>query len=163
MFMNGKPIRYRILLAVTGLLLVLGSGCSTQKRATRETPAERVVRTALTYEGVPYRFGGNDRSGLDCSGLIHLAIEQEGLEFPRVSYRMYDEGRKIGLDKVRPGDLLFFRTQRTRRKVNHVGLVVRVRRKEIFFIHSTSQRGVIVSSLREEYWKDAFKRAKRVL
>ena len=76
---------------------------------------------------------------------------------------MYLKGYSIPLKKVKRGDLLFFKTTRKRGKVNHVGLITSVKNGVIRFIHSTSSRGVLVSSLREKYWKRAFIKAKRVL
>lgn len=100
---------------------------------------------------------------MDCSGLVYRSMMDEGYAIPRVSHQMAGQGRGIKLREVQRGDLLFFKTPRNPGRINHVGLVVDVRSNEIYFIHSTSGRGVIVSSLDERYWQKAFKRARRVL
>lgn len=125
--------------------------------------ADLVINTALEYTGVRYRFGGSSRKGMDCSGLLYIAFGEHDISLPRVSYQMAEEGRRIGISEVAKGDLLFFKTSKGGRRINHVGLVVAVDGDEIQFIHSTSSRGVIVSSLREGFWNYAFVKATRIL
>ena len=125
--------------------------------------AEQIISTAMTFSGVRYKFGGTSRRGMDCSGLLYVSFKEHGIEFPRISYEMANQGRKIGVKKVRKGDLLFFKTRKRGKRINHVGLVVDVDGDDIKFIHSTTSRGVIVSSLREGYWNHAFVKATRVL
>ncbi len=124
--------------------------------------ADQIIHTALTYTGVRYKFGGTSRQGLDCSGLLYLAFGEHDFQLPRISYQMAEEGKSIHVNRVEKGDLLFFKTTKKAKKINHVGLVVAVEGDEIRFIHSTSSRGVIVSSLREGYWNYAFVKATRV-
>ncbi|WGH77024.1 C40 family peptidase [Tenacibaculum tangerinum] len=125
--------------------------------------ADKVVWTAVTYKGVPYRFGGMTKKGMDCSGLIFTSFQQRNVPIGRTSYEMYAQGISIPLREVQRGDLLFFKTSRKRGKINHVGLVTSVTNGDIRFIHSTTSKGVIVTSLYESYWKRAFIKAKRVL
>ena len=125
--------------------------------------AEEIINTAMSFTGVRYRFGGTSRKGMDCSGLLYVAFNEHNIALPRVSYHMANEGRRIKVHNVTKGDLLFFKTTKRGKKINHVGLVVDVEDNEIKFIHSTSSRGVIVSSLREGFWNYAFVKATRVL
>jgi len=67
------------------------------------------------------------------------------------------------LSEVIKGDLLFFKTSKSSKRINHVGLVVNVKHDSIEFIHSTSSKGVITTMLSEEYWKKAFIEARRIL
>ncbi len=127
------------------------------------TKADEIINTALTYSGVRYKYGGTSRKGMDCSGLLFVSFNENEVDLPRVSHEMAGEGKKIGLQKVRKGDLLFFKTSRKGKRINHVGLVVSVEGDDIKFIHSTSSRGVIVSSLREGFWNLSFVKATRVL
>ncbi|MCM4150783.1 NlpC/P60 family protein [Arenibacter sp. N53] len=124
---------------------------------------EQIVNTALTFSGVRYKFGGTTDRGMDCSGLLFVAFGEHDIQLPRSSYQMAEEGEKINLKNISKGDLLFFGTSRRKNNINHVGLVVQVDGDEIKFIHSTSSRGVIVSSLREGYWNYAFIKATRIL
>ncbi|MDX8554376.1 C40 family peptidase [Tenacibaculum sp. 1B UA] len=136
---------------------------ATTKSSSKVTVADKIVWTAVTYKGVPYRFGGMTKRGMDCSGLIFTSFKQRNMPIARTSHQMYLQGENISLREVQRGDLLFFKTSRKRGRVNHVGLVTSVDNGDIRFIHSTTSRGVIVTSLHENYWKRAFIKAKRVL
>lgn len=127
-----------------------------------ETPADAVVETALTFTGVRYKYGGTNRKGMDCSGLLYTSFLKNDIALPRTSEMLSEKGKKVKVRQVQKGDLLFFKTRRGRTKINHVGLVVDVKDEEVKFIHSTTSRGVIVSSLREGYWNHAFVKATRL-
>ncbi len=135
----------------------------TERKEKTPEKAENIINTAMTFTGVRYKYGGTSRKGMDCSGLLYVAFGQHNIVLPRVSYHMANEGRRIKVHNVNKGDLLFFKTSKRGKKINHVGLVVAVENDEIKFIHSTSSRGVIVSSLREGFWNYAFVKATRVL
>lgn len=132
-----------------------------EKRSNKR--ADKVVEKAMTFSGTRYKFGGTTKRGMDCSGLIYVALTQNDISFPRVSHQMADEGKRIKLKDVEKGDLLFFKTTKSGKRINHVGLVVDVDGDNIRFIHSTSSRGVIVSSLREGFWNHSFIKATRIL
>lgn len=134
-----------------------------KRKVRKNETAERVVKSAMAFTGTRYKYGGTTKRGMDCSGLVHVSFIENGIEFPRVSYQMADEGKKVSVGQVQKGDLLFFKTSRKGKRINHVGLVVAVDGDDIRFIHSTTSRGVIVSSLREGYWNSAFVKASRVL
>lgn len=125
--------------------------------------ADHVISTAMTFSGTRYKYGGTTKKGMDCSGLLYVAFGEHDVQLPRVSYHMAEEGKKIKVKNVVKGDLLFFKTKKRARRINHVGMVVAVEGDEIKFIHASSSRGVIVSSLREGYWNHAFVKATRVL
>ncbi len=125
--------------------------------------ATSIINDAIAFSGTRYKYGGTTKKGMDCSGLLYVAFNKNDITLPRVSYVMAEEGKDINLKKVEEGDLLFFKTSRKSRRINHVGLVVSVNNSEIKFIHATTSRGVIVSSLKEGYWNDAFVKATRVL
>lgn len=122
-----------------------------------------VIKTAMKYNGTPYRYGGTTKKGMDCSGLVYVSFKENGIPLERISSAMAKQGKKIKLKEVEKGDLLFFTTSKNRRRINHVGLVVSVRGNDIQFIHSTTSRGVLVSSLNEGYWNYAFNHARKVL
>ncbi|MEO0528848.1 MAG: C40 family peptidase [Bacteroidota bacterium] len=132
-------------------------------RKTLSTKADIIINTALTFSGVRYKFGGTTKKGMDCSGLLFVSFREHDVLLPRTSYLMANEGKRIKVGKVTKGDLLFFKTSKKGKRINHVGLVVEVKGDDIKFIHSTSSRGVIVSSLREGFWNYAFVKATRVL
>ncbi len=125
--------------------------------------ADHVINTALQFSGTRYKFGGTTKRGMDCSGLLYVAFGENNVKLPRTSYHMAEEGKRVKLKNVVKGDLLFFRTSRRAKRINHVGMVVAIEDDEIKFIHASSSRGVIVSSLREGFWNKAFVRANRIL
>jgi len=99
---------------------------------------------------------------MDCSGLVYTSFKGENIELPRISRDMATQGVNVELKDVIEGDLLFFKTSR-KNSINHVGLVTEINDGQVYFIHSTTQRGVIVSSLDETYWKNSFTTARRIL
>ncbi|WP_026776747.1 C40 family peptidase [Polaribacter sp. Hel_I_88] len=125
--------------------------------------ADKIVANALKYEGVSYKYGGTTKRGMDCSGVIYVAFGEENFQLPRVSREMAKQGKKISLKRVAKGDLLFFKTRKSYKNINHVGLVVSNVNGQIRFIHSTTSKGVIVSLLSQKYWSKAFVKATRVL
>lgn len=123
----------------------------------------KVIQHAKTFEGTRYKFGGTDRKGMDCSGLVYVSFRKENIQLPRVSRDMAKQGIRLKLNETEKGDLVFFKTSKNRKTINHVGLVVENKKGVIKFIHSSSSRGVIVSSLAEKYWKNAFVEVRRVI
>ena len=124
--------------------------------------ATRITNYALDFQGTRYKYGGTTKKGMDCSGLIYTSFQKEGIQLPRVSRDMAKRGYKIHTNQVNVGDLLFFQTNKSRKVINHVGLVVEIVPGNVSFIHSTTSRGVIVSSLNEKYWNSAYVMARRV-
>ncbi|MFL0122357.1 C40 family peptidase [Tenacibaculum maritimum] len=150
------------------ILLLTITSCSSsrsivQVKQKEASIADKIVWTAVSYKGVPYKYAGSNRKGMDCSGLIYTSFKSRNIDLPRTSRQMYEKGYLVRLKEVKRGDLLFFKTTNKRGKVNHVGLVTSIKNSEIRFIHSTSSKGVIVSSLKESYWKKAFVKAKRFI
>lgn len=160
--------------ALTFVLLTLMASCGSSKKnfegiksASKEVAAvdpvkDRVIERAKTFAGTPYKYGGTTAKGMDCSGLIYTSYLSENIPLPRTSRGMSKLGQRLNLKDVQKGDLLFFETDKKKRVINHVGLVVEAAPAAILFIHSTTSRGVIISSLNENYWKDNFVMARRV-
>jgi probable lipoprotein NlpC len=135
---------------------------STENTSTNKL-ANNIIKYAEAYNGVSYKYGGTTSTGLDCSGLIYVAFKSEHIVLPRISRDMAKKGVHIKLNEVKKGDLLFFKTSKKGKGINHVGLVVTLKRGFIEFIHSTTSKGVTTSSLLEPYWQSAFIEARRVL
>lgn len=142
--------------------------CSSSKKVAytakkTKTKVDVIVANALQFKGVKYKFGGTTKKGMDCSGLVYTTFGKQGIQMPRISRDMAKKGNKISLRNVKKGDLLFFKISRRSNQINHVGLVTSVKRGVIYFIHSTSSKGVILSSMAEKYWYKNFVKATRVL
>lgn len=125
--------------------------------------ADNIINTALTFSGVRYKYGGTTRKGMDCSGLLYVSFGEHDISLPRTSIRMAERGKKIRVKDIEKGDLLFFKTTRGSKRINHVGMVVNIEKDEIKFIHASTSRGVTISSLRDGFWNRAFVKATRVL
>jgi cell wall-associated NlpC family hydrolase len=117
-----------------------------------------VVDTALNLRGTPYRNGGGDPSGFDCSGFVQWTFNQHGVRLPREVRDQYTVGRDVDLREVRPGDLLFFET--VSRGASHVGIAIGGDQ----FVHAPSSTGVVrVERFTVPYWASRFVGAKRVM
>lgn len=122
-----------------------------------------LLKDAEKYLGAPYKFGGNTSSGFDCSGLAVKVFEENNYKLPRRSSDQAETGNTIDIREVKPGDLLFFATAGGTR-VSHVGIVHDIGNDgEVKFIHASTTKGVIISSLKEKYWNKAYLHAKRIL
>lgn len=132
-------------------------------RADERTAAERsaMLSVALRSEGrgwlgIPYRWGGTSRRGIDCSAFTQQFVrETMGIELPRATAGQQYEGISVSRSELRAGDLVFFR----RGGVRHVGVYL----GDNEFIHASSSRGVTVSSLSETYYARHYWMARRIL
>lgn len=121
-------------------------------------PAENEWRQAASrWIGTPYRDGGHDRQGVDCSGYTDILYREViGRGIPRTSMGQWLEGKAISVENMRPGDLVFFQTVGP--GVSHVGLSL----GGLEFTHASSSRGVTISSLNDVYWHERFLGARRM-
>lgn len=153
------------LLPFLAVLFILTS-CGSSKRAYKnpsKSKTDRIINQAQAFAGTPYKWGGTTRKGMDCSGLVYTAFQKENIALPRVSRDMATRGKSVKKAAIKKGDLVFFKTNKNSRKINHVGLVTQVKSGIVYFIHATSSKGVLTSSLEERYWKNAYSQARRVL
>ncbi len=134
----------------------------THKEESPKAIKKEIIDYAKTFQGTRYKFGGTTDAGMDCSGLVYTAFQKENITLPRISRDMATKGILISFKDIEEGDLVFFKTSR-KNTITHVGLVVEAKRGEVKFIHSTTHAGVIISSLDEEYWKNAFVEVRRVI
>lgn len=128
-----------------------------------EEESFNIISHALQYLGTRYKYGGTTPEGMDCSGLVYTSFLQKEIALPRSSRDMALLGEELDLTQIKTGDLLFFKTNRRKNNINHVGLVVELTKDNILFIHSSSSRGVIISALNENYWREHFVMARRIL
>lgn len=123
-----------------------------------------VVKIARTYTGTRYKSGGNDRNGIDCSGLLASVYAEVGLKIPRISWQQAEFGTEIEEVKdIKPGDWIFYVPEAGKSGyVSHVGIVTEVKAKnQIMFIHASSSKGVREDNLFSKYYKNRFVKAMR--
>ena len=123
---------------------------------------EQLINSASDNLGVNYRAGGTTSAGFDCSGLMYSTFKKFDITLPRSSHEMAEIGTPIEPQKAKKGDLIFF-INRGQRRINHVGMIVDVNGEDIKFIHSSTQNGVVVSSLKESYYERTFKQINRII
>ncbi|MGG8496249.1 C40 family peptidase [Tenacibaculum sp. TC6] len=147
------------------LYCFIKTNSSSNKTVTKETtpPREKVVSIATSYLDVPYKAGGTSKKGMDCSGLVQTSFKQIHIQLPRSSALMSNYGKIITIENARIGDLVFFNIDRLQGAINHVGLISKLEDKTVYFIHSSTSKGVVINSLDEEYWKKAYVKACRVI
>ena len=122
-----------------------------------------VITKAQSYKGTPYKYGGTNTKGIDCSALIQNSFSYAGYKIPRTSKEQSKYGKKVGWGGVRPGDLVFFKFKKKGEKWFHSGLVVRREGDNIYFVHASSSRGVVESNLNADYYKKNVKVFRRVI
>ena len=159
-----------------GFLSFVLSGCASQSMRLAEAEPEpaavaapmitatdsasSVALQALAHLGTPYRTGGlSPKTGFDCSGLVaYVYREGAGLALPRNTFELSHFGEPIARAALRPGDLVFYNTQR--RENSHVGIYL----GEDRFIHAPTSGGEVrVESLRADYWVRRYNGARRVI
>ena len=117
--------------------------------------AADVLSTALGLRGIPYRLGGSDLNGFDCSGFVQYVLARHAVPMPRTVAQQFKVGRKA--KDIEPGDLVFFQTIGS--NASHVGIAV----DEYSFVHAPNSRGVVrIDRLDAPYWAGRFLGARRV-
>jgi len=154
------PTRIARLLLPLGLALLL-TACSSAPRVSAPVDPDHPVRFALLqqyahWEGTPYRYGGNSRRGVDCSGFIQQVYRGfADRHLPRTTRQQAELGRAVSWSELEPGDLVFFKTGFKQR---HAGIYL----GNGEFMHASTSRGVILSRLDNPYWADAWWMARRL-
>jgi cell wall-associated NlpC family hydrolase len=124
---------------------------------THVTDGYAVAGTALGLRGIPYRNGGADPSGFDCSGFIWYVFGQHGMHVARTVSELFREGVEVNPNTVEAGDLLFFNTQGA--GASHVGMAIGGDE----FVHAPSSRGEVrVERMSSQYWAARFVGARRI-
>ncbi len=154
-------ISFRIVL-VSGLFILMFQAC-TVSRSSRTEKTGLVVERARSYIGTPYRWGGTTVMGMDCSGLLTRSFEVIDIYIPRTAKEQSKMGKSVAKGSLQPGDLVFFSKKRIGRKVTHAGLVTATKGDDaVYFIHSSSSRGVIEENLMKDYYWQRFIKARRI-
>jgi cell wall-associated NlpC family hydrolase len=126
--------------------------------APRLNAGYEVTGTALRLRGTPYRNGGSDPAGFDCSGFVKYVFGENGINVPRKVSDQFRAGRNVDTQQLQAGDLVFFTTVSP--GASHVGIVIGGDE----FVHAPSGAGEVrVERLSASYWSTRFVGARRVL
>lgn len=119
-----------------------------------------IVDLARKSLGVQYVWAGNSlSSGVDCSGLVQQVYKAYGIELPRVTYQQINVGASVEPNKLRPGDLVFFDTDRSKAGPDHVGIYIGGGK----FIHAPRPGDKVkISSLADSYYMDRWMAGRRI-
>ena len=163
-------MRPALLLSASFAIVAMASGCASsgvrpapfptgahRSGAPASPEAPTIVQTALSLRGAPYRNGGSDPSGFDCSGLVVYVFARAGIRMPRTVAEQYEEGTRVPREALMPGDLVFFRTAGP--VPSHIGIAV----SGSEFVHAPTARGLVrTDALTSPYWAARFAGVRRV-
>ncbi|MBL1275135.1 MAG: C40 family peptidase [Ectothiorhodospiraceae bacterium] len=156
------------ILILSVALTITGCSSTPAKQITRDDAAvfgkpDKQTRTQtaiskhyFSWKGTPYELGGLSKSGIDCSGFVHVTFRDIfKKKIPRTTELLAKSGKHITKKALKFGDLVFFKTSR---RVRHVGIYIDNGK----FIHASSSRGVMTSSLNSSYWSQRYWKAQRM-
>ncbi|CAH0533671.1 hypothetical protein VST7929_01542 [Vibrio stylophorae] len=141
----------RRLLLTCSLFVFAGCASEPAPQPKASTPDEAIIFAGYAdfyddWQGVPYRLGGENKKGIDCSAFTQRAMSAiYAIELPRTTLQQRKVGKLIKWDQRQRGDLVFFQTGK---RQYHVGLLV----DDQYFMHASTSRGVMVSRLDNPYW-----------
>jgi cell wall-associated NlpC family hydrolase len=116
-----------------------------------------VTGTALALRGAPYKNGGADPDGFDCSGFTWYVFAQHGITLPREVREQFRIGEAVNVDRLAAGDLVFFSTVAP--GPSHVGISIGGDE----FVHAPSSAGIVrVERLSSGYWLPRLVGARRI-
>lgn len=159
------PKIYQILAFLFLLGCSVGASSIGMARKSSFSKKERseIVEYASLMLNSPYRYGGRDKKGFDCSGFSHYVFKSQGIDLPVTSEAQATLGREIPIEDVEPGDIIYFKRNPMGR-VFHVSIVYSNDKEGIKVIHSTTQQGVIIDNISQSsYWKSMVKGARNIL
>jgi hypothetical protein len=119
-----------------------------------------IVNFAKSALGTKYVWGGDDlKTGVDCSGLVQQVFGHYGIQLPRVTYDQINQGASVPVDKLQPGDLVFFDTEPGNKGADHVGIYIGGGK----FIHAPHTGDVVkISSLSDSYYMNRLMGSRRI-
>lgn len=143
--------------------VILMISCASKKHITKNekqihTETKNILKTEIeTWLNVPYKFGGNDKKGVDCSGFVNaIYLSVYKIKLPRTTKEIFLKSKSIEKEKLAEGNLVFFDIEG--KGVSHVGIYL----EKNNFVHASSSKGVVISSLDNVYYANRFLRGGKI-
>lgn len=134
-------------------------GCITTHHSSpppKNDTADALFNLHENWKGTPYKLGGTNKQGIDCSAFTQQAYSTVfNIGLPRTTVSQANTGQNIAIEALRSGDLVFFKTGGNKQR--HVGVYV----QDGMFLHASTSKGVMLSELNNPYWKKHFWKAIR--
>jgi cell wall-associated NlpC family hydrolase len=126
--------------------------------------SKKVVDAARKQLGTPHLDKKpQKKTAVDCSEMTCKSYLAIGIVLPRTTSGQVEVGKFISKEALQKGDLVFFSSKRNNKEISHVGLVSHAENKKVFFIHTSTSRGVVEDDFYMEHWQNVFVTARRVL
>jgi len=136
------------------------AGCASREPDEIRVERRTITETALDQIGRPYRYGGTDPAGFDCSGLVQYSYRAAGLSVPRSTSELRHAGRRIHLRDARPGDVLLYQFSDRAHASMHVAIYL----GDGKMVHAPASGGQVETiALEQSPWPDRFVTAIRLL
>lgn len=125
---------------------------------------DSVLDEAFSHLGARYRSGMSGPSAFDCSGFTSYVFKNLGVDLNRTSRSQYLQGEAVKKKDLQSGDLVFFTSPGSGRRIGHVGIVVDVdpMTGSFNFIHASSRKGVVITNSKEGYYARRYVGARRI-
>ena len=118
---------------------------------------ETLYKFINEWQGVPYKYAGKDKAGIDCSGLTStLYLKVYNKTISSNTKALVGEVKKISESDLKEGDLVFFNTNG--KSISHVGVYLQNNK----FVHASTKKGVMISDMNEPYFKQTYVSSGRV-
>ncbi|MDG6896742.1 hypothetical protein A6A19_01705 [Actinobacillus delphinicola] len=114
----------------------------------------QIMKGYQQWRGVPYRYGGESRRGMDCSAFVQTIFRNNlGMRLPRSTSQQKNLGKPVEKKELQIGDLIFFNRN------THVGIYVGNGR----FVHASTRKGITIAELNNVYFKNRYTQSRRII
>ncbi len=151
------------------IVIAIGlSSCLSHKKVVKSPKTsfeqEEIIQYSKQFSGTPYRYAGTSPNGFDCSGFTQFVYSHFGYQLPRTTKAQAQKYPTIKRKNLQKGDLVFFSGKRINQSVGHVGIITEILPNKHFnFIHSSTSKGVVISTSTNRYFSKRYLKSSRVL